>query len=729
MVVKARGAVTGLLASPGMADRDHERPSGEVEGPSRAFLLAAVIVVGLVGIVLAGGLPQPVRRLTSGAALVISSLAVAGACLIRSHRSSGRHRHAWAVFAAAAALAALGNLGLTGADLADLAGGAGVRRAGEALILVAVALVLVGLIAYPFGRRRVFDAIRLLLDAIVLGGSILLILSTTLLPRITESPSITTFALVLPPVIDIVMATVVWLLLLQARRRDRLGLALAAAGFVLFSVSEVAAAVGRSQGRFEFGTITDLGWIAGYIVLAVAIRWSPSSFPTPPDEDALDRSPVAGTLVMFAAFLVAGGLTIVSIARGGTITTSLGLLAIVMVAILVRQVLLLTDNDRLRSRLEQRVIERSTELAEVTQRTDLMVNSVEDGVYGVDSQGRVSFLNPAGARLLAVRRSDVLGRLAHQQFHSHRLADCYLRTIQRTGLALTGVEDSYRTADGRQVPVEVSASPMVEGSGVRGVVVVFRDVTRRREVDRMKNEFVSLVSHELKTPLTAIRGSLGLLAGGALGELAPSATRMVEIAMESSERLTRLINEILDMERIESGAMPMEIGPHPVAGLLAAAQDQVQVLAGDASIRVRVGRAEGMVLADADRVVQTLINLVGNALKFSPAGSEVVLHAHPDTEMMLFQVVDHGRGIPANRLEVIFDRFEQVDSSDAREKGGTGLGLTISRSIVERQGGRIWAENNAGDGATFFFTLPVPATPAGQQPLIDGSETPRLTAW
>ena len=132
----------------------------------------------------------------------------------------------------------------------------------------------------------------------------------------------------------------------------------------------------------------------------------------------------------------------------------------------------------------------------------------------------------------------------------------------------------------------------------------------------MKNEFVSLVSHELKTPLTAIRGSLGLLAGGALGELAPPATRMIEIAMESSERLTRLINEILDMERIESGAVPMEVDSRSVADLLAVAHDQVQPLADGAGITVRIDQDSGTVVADADRVVQTLINLVGNAIKF-----------------------------------------------------------------------------------------------------------------
>ena len=723
--------VTGLLASQTMAgrSRDADRPTigvgVDTSGPPRKSWLLAGLFIGGVALILASALPAPVQRLTSGVALVLSSTALAVSCLIRSRQCEGRRRRAWVLFAAAALAAALGNAWLTVVDLAQLSR---LHQIGDDTILASVVLVLVGLLAYPFGPRRLFDVVRLLLDTLVLGGSILLILSNTMLPKITESPSIATFALALAPVIDIVMATLIWQLLLRAHESDRPGLALAAGGFVLFSVSEVTAAIARYAGDFEFGTLSDLGWIAGYLMLAIAIRWAPPSFPTPPEEDSIDRSPVAGTLVMFAVFLVAGSLTIASMARGEHTATTLILLSVVVVAILIRQVLLLADNERLRASLERRVIAGSTELAEVTQRTDLMVNSVEDGVYGVDSRGRITFVNPAGARLLAVQRSALLGRPAHQVFHAHPLQDCYLRATQLSGLAITGIEDSYRTSDGTLVPVEVSASPMVEGTGVRGVVVVFRDVTRRREVDRMKNEFVSLVSHELKTPLTAIRGSLGLLAGGALGELTPPATRMVEIAMESSERLTRLIDEILDMERIESGALPMKVGPHQASELLAITQDQVQVLAAGAGITVSLGRAEGTVVADADRVVQTLINLVGNAIKFSPPSSNVVLSAVPESTVVTFRVVDQGRGIPPHRLPVIFERFVQVDSSDARDKGGTGLGLAISRSIVERLGGRIWAENNPDGGATFAFTLPASDQSQQPSPSSDGVSSTHLDA-
>ena len=684
----------------------------------RLVVLALVVALGLIGLVLASGLPAVVRLTVGGAGLVIGGVALAGSCRYRYHRSVGRRQRAWMLFGWAALGAAAGNLWVT---VTDLVHADAVRIVGDLVMLGSLLLVLVALAIYPTGPRRPLDLLRVVLDGIVLAGSILLILSNTLIPRIAEQPSAGSFAVLLAPVIDIVLVTVAWLMFLRSARRDRPALALAAAGFALFAVSDISATLYRSESGFTFGTVVDLGWIAGYTVLAIAVRWSPVADEAPEAERPHTRSPIAGTLLMFAVFIAAGSLTLYSVSDGDVSTTVLILLGGVLIAITARQVLLLADNDRLRASLEQRVLERSTELAEVTQRTDLLVDSVEDGVYGVDSQGRVTFVNPAGARLLGARRGALLSQYAHETFHSHPQADCYLRTIQRNGLAITGIDDAYRSSDGRLVPVEVSASPMAdplgEGSSVRGVVVVFRDVTRRREVDRMKNEFVSLVSHELKTPLTAIRGSLGLLAGGALGELAPPATRMVEIALESSERLTRLINEILDMERIESGSMPMQIGSHDVASLLAAADDQVRVLAGGAGIVVEIGAARGQVVADADRVVQTLINLVGNAIKFSSPGSVVTLSAVPDGTDILFTVRDQGRGVPENRLDVIFERFEQVDSSDAREKGGTGLGLSISRSIVERLGGRIWAENNLDGGSTFSFTLPE-ATPPEQDPLL-----------
>ena len=188
--------------------------------------------------------------------------------------------------------------------------------------------------------------------------------------------------------------------------------------------------------------------------------------------------------------------------------------------------------------------------------------------------------------------------------------------------------DVYVRPDGETFPVEITASPLMDEDVVRGAVVVFRDVTQRREVDRMKNEFLSVVSHELRTPLTSIRGSLGLLAGGTLGDLTPRAQSMASIALESTERLTRLINDILDLERIETGTRPMELAAIDAAELLRASAKEMAGFARDSAIRVEIGDAPGRVLADRDRIVQTLTNLLGNAIKFSAPGEHRASRHH-----------------------------------------------------------------------------------------------------
>ena len=271
----------------------------------------------------------------------------------------------------------------------------------------------------------------------------------------------------------------------------------------------------------------------------------------------------------------------------------------------------------------------------------------------------------------------------------------------------------------------MTVAPVLGDHASLASVAVFRDVTHRHEVDRMKDEFVSVVSHELRTPLTSIRGSLGLLAGGAVGELPDAGRRMVEIAVENTDRLIRLINDILDIERIESGAVVLHQSRCVVTDLVTESLRVVVPVAKAAGVEIGLAKIEGVVWADADRVVQTLTNLLSNSVKFSPPGGCVTLGASSVGAHIEFSVTDEGRGIPADKLESIFGRFQQVDASDSRQKGGTGLGLAISRSIVEQHGGRIWAESDEGHGSTFRFTLPAviepsdeSLQPAGEGPLV-----------
>lgn len=236
-------------------------------------------------------------------------------------------------------------------------------------------------------------------------------------------------------------------------------------------------------------------------------------------------------------------------------------------------------------------------------------------------------------------------------------------------------------------------------------VAQFQDITERRAIDQIKNEFISIVSHELRTPLTAIRGSLGLLATGIYDSKPEKARRMLEIALTDSDRLVRLVNDILDLERLDSGQVALEKTLCDAVQLIQQAVETVQSIANQASITLRVIPVSAQVWAAPDAIIQTLTNLLSNAIKFSPANSTITLTAQPQLDVVLFQVQDQGRGIPADKLQTIFGRFQQVDVSDSRQKGGTGLGLAICQSIIQQHNGRIWAESTLGEGSTFYFTL------------------------
>lgn len=672
--------------------------------------MVAALIVALVAAVLLSDLPLGSRRVFSGVALVSSGLAVLGSFLYRYRHSDGRRRRSWTLLSVSALLATSSNVfQLLSPD------SSGTFSVSEGCLLLALIVGTTAASTFPHARRRGTDLARMIMDGIVIGGSILFILSVTVFPSILSSSNGRPLVLVVP-IVDVVIATLTMLLFSRGAQQDRPALGLAALGFTAYAVSDFAyaALVGR-QGSFEFGSIVDLGWIAGYALLALGIRNPGSGFDPPEGERAVELSPVLGTTVMFSLFLAAAGFNLFGLRERSLATPAAVLWLLVLVAVMARQIILVVDNDRLRRTLEQRVDERSRSLRQVTEQSDLLVNGVGDGIYGVDRNGLITFVNPAATRVLGQAARDLIGRSAHATFHASQTGGvpfpeeaCYDTEAIRDGKVTNAEDDIYLRADGLVIPVEVTATPLYDGEQTTGAVVVFRDATERREVDRLKSEFVSMVSHELRTPLTAIRGSLGLIFGGALGPVPTAARRMVEIALVSTDRLTRLINEILDIERIESGVLSMDVDDHTAAALIDTVIGQVQVLAAESGVEVEVVRAGGTVRTDADRVVQTLLNLVGNAIKFSGSGTVVEIRAEARGAFVEFSVADSGRGIPPDKLDAIFGRFEQVDSSDAREKGGSGLGLAISRSLVERLGGRIWATNNPKGGATFSFTLPGP---------------------
>lgn len=688
----------------------------------RSAVLTASFI-SLWALILLSSAPTAVKLAVTTIGMVGGALAATMGAWLRARqagRTDGdpgpdRRKSAWTLFTLAALLAALSNLLLI--TMSTLVPGA-TRTPSDIVLGLALVAVGIGVATFPLARRRTTDLLRMVLDGVVLGGSALLVASVTVFPRILEKPTGSIVFSVAVPVGDVIIGTVAALLLLRAAPQDRVPFGLATIGFFGYAASDFAYAVRiGEEGAYAFGSITDLGWIIGYAMLALATL-TPSSAATPHGERPVERTSVLGTVVMFGLFLTAAAFSLIELRAGRLSPAATGLWLVVLLAVMVRQVLLLLDNDRLRRGLERRVEERTRELRQLSQRSELLITSVGDGVYGVDSRGMVTFVNPAAAEALGYPPEALQGREAHAFFHgpqpdgiAYPTNSCYVTEAIAEQKVANAEEDTYLRSDGLPVPVEVTATPLIDDGRSIGAVVVFRDVTQRREVDRMKREFVSMVSHELRTPLTAIRGALGLIAGGAVEELNPKTNRMVDIALVSTDRLGRLINEILDIERIESGMLSMDLATHPCRPLVEAAVEQVQVLSEEAGVRVSIGATEGQVHADADRLVQTLLNLLGNAIKFSHRGGYVSVRTQAKGEFVEFAISDDGRGIPEDKLDRIFSRFEQVDSSDAREKGGSGLGLSISRGIVERLGGRIWATNNAGAGATFRFTLPAHGPP------------------
>jgi PAS domain S-box-containing protein len=355
--------------------------------------------------------------------------------------------------------------------------------------------------------------------------------------------------------------------------------------------------------------------------------------------------------------------------------------------------------------------------AQLARESALILNTVTDGIIGVDLDTEPSFINPAAARMLGRSLSDLRGRSIHKLIH-HSSADgvplpeddCPLGLALLRGESFTVTDDTFWREDGSSFPVEYSGTAMVDDRGnKRGAVITFRDITERRAIERLKGEFVSTVSHELRTPLTSIRGALGLLGSGLLGSLEERGQRMLEIAIKNTDRLVRLINEILDLERIGSGTVEMTQGSVDARAVMLQAVEGLQAMASEAGVQLVVEPATATLVGDSDRIIQALTNLLGNAVKFSPAGTTTTLSGLAGELEFIFCVADQGRGVPEEKLESIFDRFSQVDASDSRVTGGTGLGLAICRSIVSAHRGRIWAEPNEPSGTRFQFTIPLAA--------------------
>jgi two-component system, OmpR family, sensor histidine kinase VicK len=353
------------------------------------------------------------------------------------------------------------------------------------------------------------------------------------------------------------------------------------------------------------------------------------------------------------------------------------------------------------------------ELNALTRQHQSILDSVGDGIWGMDMEGKLTFINRSAAAMLGYSAQELLGQEMHALIHHSRadgtpypVEECPIMGSAKRETPLHVDDDVFWRKDGQSLPVEYVACPLVANGHVDGIVVAFADVTERRRLNRMKDEFIATVSHELRTPLTSLRAALGLVASGALEKRPEKIPQMLDIALGNCDRLVRLVNDIVDFERIGSGNLPLHKAEWNAIDLLRRAMDPERSTAARAGLTFRIDAQPVDVWVDGDRILQVLGNLIRNAIKFSEKGGEIRLAARATGEKeVTFEVQDQGAGIPPEKLELIFDRFQQADASDSRLRGGTGLGLALCRGIVNQHGGRIWVTSNPGSGSTFYFTV------------------------
>ena len=401
-----------------------------------------------------------------------------------------------------------------------------------------------------------------------------------------------------------------------------------------------------------------------------------------------------------------------------------------LVAVLSFNMSSLSDEDAYRvrlvavvaSQLGTHMLRKRAEAAvrESEERFRRLSDASTDGI-AVSRAGRFLEVNQAWCNLFGYTEAELTGGLKatdlvipdDRERVARSIADNRLSAYRATGLR----------KDGTTFDVDITGTAIMhKGSPAR--VTVIRDITHWRRLDRLKNEFVSTVSHELRTPLTSIRGSLGLLEGGAVGVLSPQGLDLVRIARGNSERLIRLINDMLDLDKIEAGKLELRPTTLMPADVMRSAMDGIRPMAEQFKMRlVEHVVAHRTFPGDRDRVVQVLTNLISNAIKFSPEGSTVEVSAieigtlpaaisgagnggSPAPSVVRFAVDNPGPGIAAADVGRLFGRFQQLDASDTRRRGGTGLGLAISKAIVEQHGGTIGVSSQPNVKTTFWFELP-----------------------
>ncbi len=370
-------------------------------------------------------------------------------------------------------------------------------------------------------------------------------------------------------------------------------------------------------------------------------------------------------------------------------------------------------NRRLRSEIQQRK-QAQKKLEEEGARHQAILDHAVEGIITISDQGIIVAANPAAGHLFGYTMDEMLGNnisliipSPHRENHNEYLAR-YLRTRQARILGISQEVEGL-TKEGEAIPIQLSIS-VIDLEDRTLFTGILHDLTEQKKTDRLKNEFVSTVSHELRTPLTSIYGGLKMVLAGVTGPLPDKTKRLLTLAYNNSERLNLLINDILDVQKIESGLSSFQLKPLDPATLLRQAVEENRAYGVKLGVTYTVMEPlpdHLRIKGDRARLFQVLANLLSNAAKYSQAGQKVEIALVEERPWATFSVTDFGSGIPASFQPRVFQKFAQADSSDTRQKGGTGLGLSITKALVENHQGTIDFKTEPGKGSTFFFRLPL----------------------
>lgn len=346
-----------------------------------------------------------------------------------------------------------------------------------------------------------------------------------------------------------------------------------------------------------------------------------------------------------------------------------------------------------------------------------MLDNLEDGIIACDANGQITVLNQTLQRYMQCTEAHLITLDDLSDYFTLFTLDNEPLTKDEMPLKLVlnggtihGLELIMQFKNNGERDVVIDGQKIINSDGKNlGAVAVIHDITELKRTEKLKNEFVSIVSHELRTPLTSIRGSLGLLVSGVMGEFSEKASKLLDIANNNCERLLLLINDILDIEKIEAGKMDFQIKPYDLNHLISESIVSNKMYAEKFGVLIDFIQPQSMIQVhvDSGRLMQVLANLISNACKFSPKGEKITVVMKRINSHVRVSVSDNGPGIPEEFQSRIFQKFSQADSSDTRGKGGTGLGLNISKTIIEKLGGTLDFFSRPGDGTTFYFDLPI----------------------